>query len=151
MQGDQLRRSEQWGMVVLVLGAGIVSAFQVGKAPLALGAQRASGARVVADRSGQDEQLAAADLLVTGEGRLDRQSLRGKAVIALASAARAASVPTECVAGQVELTTAELSEAGIEAAYSLVEHAGTLERALSDAENQLMSLAASVAGTRPEP
>ncbi|NLG54963.1 MAG: glycerate kinase [Rhodococcus sp.] len=125
--------------------AGAGAAGGIGAALLALGAQRESGARIVAQRGHQLDALATADLLITGEGRLDRQSLRGKSVIALGADAQQCGVATICIAGQVLLTAQEIKQAGLHGAYSLVEHAGSVETAMSDAANQLTSLAAEVA------
>ncbi len=83
------------------------------------------GAPWILDALDCDERLAAADLLVVGEGRLDAQSLRGKVVGELARRAAAAGVPCHAIVGSSELeqhellasvtvasTLAELEEAG---------------------------------------
>ncbi len=124
-------------------GAG--AAGGIGAALLALGATRESGAQVVAQRTGQDRQLASAQLVITGEGRLDRQSLSGKLVIELVAAARRRSIPTLVLAGQVLLDPAELDGAGIDRALSLVGRAGSVELAMSDAYAQLRGLASAAA------
>ena len=125
--------------------AGAGAAGGIGAALLALGATRESGAQVVAQRTRQDRQLASAQLVITGEGRLDQQSLRGKLVIALAAAARRRSIATLVLAGQVLLDAADLDSAGIDDALSLVDHAGSTELAMSDAYAQLRDLAAAAA------
>ena len=68
-------------------GAG--AAGGLGAALFALGARRESGAAVIAAHTGLDADLAAADLVITGEGRFDDQSLHGKVVSALAAGAAA--------------------------------------------------------------
>lgn len=141
---DWAAQLHTWGHPVADLpGAG--AAGGIGAALLALGAVREPGAQIVADRVGFAEQLANADLLITGEGRLDRQTLRGKAVAALAAAAKQVNIPVTCLAGQVQLPEDALHAAGIAAAHSLVDHAGSLELALNDAQNQLAALARTVA------
>ncbi|MFC0453439.1 glycerate kinase [Rhodococcus jostii] len=125
--------------------AGAGAAGGIGAALLALGATRESGAHVVAQRTRQDRQLASAQLVITGEGRLDQQSLRGKLVIALAAAARRRTIATLVLAGQVLLDTADLDRAGIDHALSLVDHAGSVELAMTDAYAQLRDLAAAAA------
>lgn len=124
-------------------GAG--AAGGLGVALLALGAARASGAEVVAACTGQAGQLAEADIVVTGEGRFDRQSLRGKLVTSLAAAARRAGVPTVVLAGQVALDRDTTRGAGIAAAFSVAEFAGSVERAMSDASGRLEALTSCVA------
>ncbi|MGB6181446.1 MAG: glycerate kinase, partial [Rhodococcus sp. (in: high G+C Gram-positive bacteria)] len=112
---------------------------------LALGATRTSGADVVAERTRLDDVLPTVDLIVTGEGKFDSQSLRGKVVTALAGAASRHSVRTVVLAGQVTLTEDDMRAAGIEAAHSVTEHAGSVDVAMSDARAQLTGLAAKVA------
>ncbi len=130
-------------------GAG--AAGGLGAALLALGARRESGAAVIAAHTGLAAQIAAADLIVTGEGRLDDQSLHGKVVGALAARGAAAGVPVLVLAGQVALSAAELDAAGITAAHSLADHAGSVRRALAEAAGQLTGLAQrTAAGLRRE-
>lgn len=120
-------------------GAG--AAGGLGAAVLALGGHRESGAALIAGHTGTVEELAAADLVVTGEGRLDEQSLHGKVVGALAAAARSHGVTVVVLAGQVTLGQQALQAAGISAAYSLADYAGSVERAMADAAGQLAGLA----------
>lgn len=120
-------------------GAG--AAGGLGAALLALGGRRESGAALIARRSGTDGQIAGSDLLITGEGRLDDQSLHGKVVGALAAAAGPHRVPVVVLAGQVELGAPELRAAGIAAAHSLADFAGSVSLAISDAPAQLAGLA----------
>lgn len=126
-------------------GAG--AAGGLGAALLALGARRESGAAIIAEHTGLDADLDAADLVITGEGRFDDQSLHGKVVSALAAGARRRGVPVLVLAGQVTLPDAELRAAGIAAAHSVAEHAGSVQRAIDDAADQLTGLTSAVAAT----
>jgi glycerate kinase len=125
-------------------GAG--AAGGLGAALLAFGTGRQSGAGLIAVHTGIAEEIARADLLVTGEGRLDEQSLHGKVVGALAAMASQQGVPVLVLAGQVTLAPAALVTAGITAAHSLADHAGSVRRAIDDAAAQLADLAFRVAG-----
>jgi glycerate kinase len=125
--------------VAALPGAG--AAGGLGAALLALGARRESGAGVILAHTGTADQIAVTDLIVTGEGRLDEQSLRGKVVGALAAAARPYAVPVLVLAGQVALSPEELQAAGITAAHSLADYAGSVRRAIEDAAGQLAGLA----------
>ncbi|MGE2833518.1 glycerate kinase [Mycobacterium sp. SMC-4] len=125
--------------------AGAGAAGGIGAALLALGARRESGAAVIAAHTGLDQDIAAADLVLTGEGRCDDQSLHGKVVSALAAAARTRGLPVIVLAGQVTLEPAAADAAGITAAYSLAERAGSVQRAIDEASDQLRALAAEVA------
>lgn len=120
-------------------GAG--AAGGIGAALFALGARRQAGAAVIAERTDLAGALAGADLIITGEGRLDGQSLRGKVVGALAAAARERHIPVLVLAGQVDVDAAALQAAGIWAAAAMAEYAGSVRLAVADAVNQLMGLA----------
>ena len=118
-------------------GAG--AAGGLGAALMALGARRESGAAVIAEHTNLDGDVAAADVIVTGEGRFDDQSLHGKVVSALAAGARHA--PVLVLAGQVTLDETALAGAGIAAAHSISDYAGSVQLAMDDAARQLTGLA----------
>jgi glycerate kinase len=118
-------------------GAG--AAGGIGAALLALGGRRESGAAVIAEHTGLAGDVAAAELIITGEGRFDDQSLHGKVVSALAAEAR--DTPVLVLAGQVTLSADALRAAGITAAHSIADYAGSIQLAMDDAANQLTGLA----------
>jgi glycerate 2-kinase len=68
-----------------------------------LGARLRPGVEVVMDAVGLRERIAEADLVVTGEGKLDAQSLSGKTVAGVLGAASEAGVPAAVVCGRAEL------------------------------------------------
>jgi glycerate kinase len=118
-------------------GAG--AAGGLGAALMALGGRRESGAAVIAEHTRLAEDVAGADLIITGEGRFDDQSLHGKVVSALAAGAR--DVPVVVLAGQVTLDQRALTGAGIAAAHSITDYAGSVQVAIDDAARQLTGLA----------
>ena len=61
------------------------------------------------------------DLLLTGEGAFDWQSLRGKVVAGVARVGQASGRPTVVLAGRVEVGKRELANAGIDSAYGIVD------------------------------
>lgn len=91
-----------------------------------------------------NSRVAKADLVITGEGSFDAQSLRGKLPHGVARAAAERAVPCVVLAGQVSVDAREAAESGITAAYSLAESAG-LERALAQPGRELRDLAAAAA------
>jgi glycerate kinase len=91
-------------------------------------AQFVSGADAVAAAAGLDDALAGADLVVTGEGQFDAQSLRGKVVGALVERARTARVPVTVVAGRVD-ADGDLPVAGT---LSLTDLAGSAAAAMAE-------------------
>lgn len=99
-------------------GAG--AAGGIGFAALAvLGAARQPGIDVLLSVLGFDRALSEATLVITGEGCLDEQTLRGKAPAGVARAARRRGVLVAAVCGRLELTPRQLGEAGFVAAYAL--------------------------------
>jgi glycerate kinase len=106
----------------------------------ALDARRASGADFVLREIGVEDALRDAMLVVVGEGRFDEQSLRGKAPIGVAEAARRHGVPVVVVAGSVGLTVERLREVGVVAAWSLLERAGDLDTAMGQAPALLRAI-----------
>lgn len=126
-------------------GAG--SAGGIGAALLALGGVAESGADIVASLTGLAAALADADILVTGEGLFDQQSLHGKVIGSLAAAARAREreLPVLVLAGQISLDEPALRAAGIAAARAIADHAGSVRLALVDAANQLIGLTTATA------
>ncbi|HVE63825.1 MAG TPA: glycerate kinase [Mycobacteriales bacterium] len=104
-----------------------------------------SGAGLVLRLVDLEAAVAGADLVVTGEGSLDWQTLRGKAPAAVAVAARDAGLPCLALAGVVRLGRQELAAAGFDAAYALVDLATTAEGAVTEAAMWLTELASRVA------
>ncbi|MEV4611361.1 glycerate kinase [Kitasatospora sp. NPDC049258] len=110
------------------------------------GARIAPGAAAVADLLGLDRALAGADLVITGEGRYDLTSLRGKAVGEVARRATAARVPAVVIAGAVQVGT---PRAGLHALRSLTALAGTPAEARRHPTRWLRTAAARTARTFP--
>jgi glycerate kinase len=87
---------------------------------------------LVLELVGFRERVAGADLLVTGEGKLDEQTLRGKAVVGVAAAGAAAGVPVVAVCGTNTLDGERLREAGIRKAYALTDLQPDVQRCIAD-------------------
>jgi glycerate kinase len=98
-----------------------------------LNAQLCSGIDLVLDLIGFDALLAGADLVVTGEGSLDDQTLGGKAPAGVAARAHRAGIPAIAVAGRCLLTTAQLHSAGFTAAYALSDLESDLRISMANA------------------
>jgi glycerate 2-kinase len=84
-----------------------------------LGASFRPGIEVLLDVLGFAGALARADLVITGEGSLDEQTLHGKAPVGVAQAARRAGVEVVAVCGRLALEAEQLTAAGISRAYPL--------------------------------
>jgi len=87
-----------------------------------------------------------ADLVVTGEGSLDEQSLAGKAPVGIAEAARRAGARTVAVAGRNLLSEARLREAGITGVYALMDLEPDPEQSMRDAPELLHRIGVAIAG-----
>ncbi len=132
-------------------GAG--AAGGLGAALLALGGRRESGFGLVWRLTRLDAALDRADLVLTGEGAFDEQSLHGKVVAGVAAAARDRGLPCLVLAGRVSLDRHRAARAGVTGAYALAEHLGGVAEALRRPAEGLRTLAAQLAaelgGRRP--
>lgn len=125
--------------VVNTPGAG--AAGGIGAACLAfLGARLRSGVEAVLDLAGFDELLAQADVVVTGEGRADGQTARGKVVSGVAAACLRRGVPCVAVVGGMEPGADRLP--GLTAMVpTAIDPAEGLESALAHAEERYRAAA----------
>jgi glycerate kinase len=89
----------------------------------ALGGRLVDGAETFLDLAGYDEELAGADLVITGEGRLDRQTLMGKAPAVIARKSAAAGIPCVAVVGSLtaDVPNPLLHKHGFSAVHQLVD------------------------------
>ncbi|MDX3188825.1 glycerate kinase [Streptomyces sp. MN03-5084-2B] len=125
-------------------GAG--AAGGVGFAAMAvLGARLRPGIELLLDLLGFDAALAGVSLVVTGEGSLDEQTLAGKAPAGVARAAAAHGIPCVAVSGRCRLSSVELADAGISAAYALTDLEPDPARCMAEAAPLLRRLAHRVA------
>jgi glycerate 2-kinase len=127
-----------------VAGAG--AAGGVGYAAMAvLGATRRAGIDVVLEFTHLAERISGAQLVITGEGSLDEQSLGGKTPIGVARAAGSASVPVIAVCGQTTLTPERLRAAGFDQTFALTELEPNVSTCMSDAGALLQRIGARIA------
>ncbi len=117
----------------------------LGATVLALGGRCESGIGLVTRAIDLDAALDTADLVITGEGSFDHQSLHGKVVAGVAGAARDRGVPCVVLAGRVSTGRREAAAAGVTEAYSLVEHFGGVAAAMSRPAEGLRALGARLA------
>jgi len=104
-----------------------------------LGAEVRAGIDVVMEATRFEERLSQAGAVVTGEGKFDEQSFRGKTVGAVLEMARGRGIPAAVVAGRAD------ADAGDTPVLSLIEVGGT-RRAFDDAEAVMEEAAARLAG-----
>jgi glycerate kinase len=125
-------------------GAG--AAGGLGAAVLALGGRCVSGIDLVRRLTGLDAALDGADLVLTGEGSFDTQSLRGKVVAGVAAGARERRLPCLVLAGRTAAVGPQrLAAAGITEVHSLADQAGGVAVAMARPAGALAALAATLA------
>ncbi|MFF9456275.1 glycerate kinase [Streptomyces flaveolus] len=112
-------------------GAG--AAGGIGYGALLLGARFRAGIEVMLDVLGFAPALERAELVITGEGSLDEQTLHGKAPAGVAAAARAAGKEVVAVCGRLALPAEALGRAGIRRAYPLTDVEPDVAKCIADA------------------
>jgi glycerate 2-kinase len=121
-------------------GAG--AAGGLGYAAMALlDAELRPGIQLILDLVRFAERLPGADLVITGEGSLDEQTLSGKAPAGVAAAAVAAGVPVVTVSGRMTLSRDQLQAAGVRQAYALTDIEPDVRRCIANAGPLLEQLA----------
>ncbi|WP_369369674.1 glycerate kinase [Promicromonospora sp. Populi] len=137
---------QETGVTVAELpGAGAAGGVPAGLIAV-LGAETTPGAVLVAEAVGLPAALADADLVITGEGSFDSQSLGGKVAdgVARLAAASPTRPPVVVLAGQVLLPEAQARAAGIAAAFSIAPGPVDLDSLISRTAPRLRDLAAAV-------
>ncbi|WP_434674985.1 glycerate kinase [Pseudomonas sp. D3-10] len=110
-----------------------------------LQAQFRTGVEVVAQLTGLAAAIDGADLVITGEGRFDAQTLRGKTPFGVARIAQRRGVPVVVIAGTLGEGYEALYEHGIDAAFALANGPMTLQEACADAPRLLAERARDIA------
>lgn len=113
-----------------------------------LGATIQSGAQVMIDVLALEDEVSGADLVITGEGKVDDQTLSGKVVYAVLQTATAAKVPKAILCGVSDLTQAQKEQLGYDFFDSIMDHTNDIEVAMHDAYQQLKEMAYKVAKCR---
>ena len=132
--------------VEFVPGAG--AAGGMGAALLAfLGARLRPGVDIVVEAVGLDSLIQDADLVITGEGRMDSQTIHGKAPIGVARVAKRYNKPLIGIAGSLSTDVGVVHEHGIDAVFSILSRVGTMEDALMQAAANLRSASRNIAST----
>lgn len=110
-----------------------------------LNAELRPGIEIVIESLGLAQAVSDADLVITGEGRLDSQSIHGKTPIGVARVAKQFQRPVVAIAGSLTPDYQIVHEHGIDAAFSVIDRIATLQEALEDAERNLRVTARNVA------
>jgi glycerate kinase len=116
-----------------------------------LDARLVSGALLVLDAVGFEHSLGGASLVITGEGRIDGQSIYGKLTHAVTVAARHRGVPVVAIAGMTGEGVQAMRDAGIESIETIAASAEDSAAAMRDPLPRIERAAARLVQTRGEP
>ncbi len=110
-----------------------------------LGAEVRPGIEVVMEAVGFEEKLAGRDLVITGEGRLDAQTARGKTVTGVARAAARKGIPVLALGGEIAAGAEALRSLGVTAVMGIADRPMDLDESMRRAGELLELTAAEVA------
>jgi glycerate kinase len=103
------------------------------------------GIDIVMEALGLDDEVADADLVITGEGRIDSQSIHGKTPIGVARLAKKHNKPVIGIAGCLSADAEVVHAHGIEAVFSVLYRPCTVEEALREAAANVEMAARNIA------
>ena len=109
------------------------------------GAQLRQGIEIVTDALHLDEQVADADLVITGEGRIDSQTIHGKVPVGVARVAKRYNKPVIGIAGSLTADVGVVHEHGLDAVFSVIYTICSLEDALENAQQNVQMAARNIA------
>lgn len=109
------------------------------------GAELRPGIEIVTDALHLDKLVADADLVITGEGRIDSQTIHGKVPVGVARVAKRYNVPVIAIGGSLTPDVGVVHDHGLDAVFSVLYRICTLEDALRDAEDNLFMAARNIA------
>lgn len=112
-----------------------------------LNARMAPGIDLVLEAVRFDEHLQGADLVITGEGRVDGQSLSGKTPVGVARWAKRHDLPVIALCGSIGAGAEGVHKVGIDALFTVVPGVCTLDEAMAEAAVNLERTAAQIART----
>ncbi|HIH5775530.1 TPA: glycerate kinase [Citrobacter werkmanii] len=111
------------------------------------GAQLRRGIEIVTDALRLDACVADADLVVTGEGRIDSQTIHGKVPVGVAKIAKRYNKPVIGIAGSLTADVGVVHEHGLDAVFSVIYTICSLDEALKNASENVRMTARNVAAT----
>lgn len=112
-----------------------------------LGAELLSGIEIVTQALNLEEHIHDCTLVVTGEGRLDSQSIHGKVPVGVASVAKKYHKPVIGIAGSLTRDVGIVHQYGIDSVFSVLNRIGSLEEAFRDAADNIYLTSRNVAAT----
>lgn len=121
--------------------AGGIGAALLGFLPV----QLKPGIAIVLETLSLKEKLAGADLVITGEGRIDEQTVHGKTPMGVATVAKQYTIPVIAIAGCTGKNYQAVYGCGIDAVFTCVPRAMTLSEAFAESTENLANIAENIA------
>lgn len=118
------------------MGAAMLAFFQ---------GQLRPGCEIIAKAVGLDQAIQGASLVITGEGRIDQQTIFGKTPFGVATVAKQHGVPVIGIAGSLGTNAHVVHDHGIDAIASVLSRPCTIEQAMAEAEFNVRSTARNIA------
>ena len=112
-----------------------------------LGAELKSGIEIVTQALNLEEHIYDCTLVVTGEGRIDSQSIHGKVPVGVANVAKKYHKPVIGIAGSLTRDVGVVHQYGIDAVFSVLTSIGTLEEAFRGAFDNIYRASRNIAAT----
>lgn len=122
-----------------VPGAGAAGGIGFGLMHIA-DAELISGIEIILDYFNIEQQLTDCDLVITGEGKMDQQTLQGKVVAGVAKRAVARQIPVWAICGLCELSDAEINSLGLARVAEIIKTAANKEDAMQNTAKHLDTL-----------
>ncbi len=109
------------------------------------GAELRQGVEIVTEALSLDAAVRHADLVITGEGRIDSQTIHGKVPIGVARVAKRYDIPVIGIAGSLTKDVGVVYDHGLDAIFSVIPRICTLDEALENAADNLRMNARNIA------
>lgn len=103
------------------------------------------GIEIVTEALQLDMKMKDADLVITGEGRIDSQTLQGKVPVGIAAMAKKFNIPVIGIAGTVTADFFDLQRGNINTAFSIISQLCSLSQAFEEAEVNLVNTSRNIA------
>ena len=107
--------------------------------------QLKAGVQIIIDAVNLNEQIKGADLVITGEGRMDSQTVHGKTPIGVAKAAKLFNKPVIAIVGSLKDDYEVVYEHGIDAVFPIIRQLKSLDETLKLGRENLISTAQNIA------
>jgi glycerate kinase len=133
-----LSNKETVGLILLTLISAVANAGGLGGGAIAfLSAELRSGIDLIKEIAGFDDDIKDADWIITGEGRLDAQTLSGKTIAGIVASAKRKNIPVAALCGSVAISLEEQIEIGLSYVSAISKEISGLAEAIENSSTNL--------------